>query len=160
MNLTLRKPTQNSMYAVCIAWMASACALNMLIRVRFRSLSIRSWDSHRRTPQDSSRRHVLELGSGTGLCALSAAGLQPTVPPGGTVAVLATDYREEPLELLRQVGMRGMRWSVGRSLRCCALTRVGWKELVLTQARTANGRKYVTEALVVFVLMNGCCFNG
>ncbi|CAK9113860.1 unnamed protein product [Durusdinium trenchii] len=52
--------------------------------------------------KDSSRRHVLELGSGTGLCALSAAGLQPTVPPGGTVAVLATDYREEPLELLRQ----------------------------------------------------------
>lgn len=38
----------------------------------------------------------MELGCGTGLCSLAASTVPKTV-------VLATDYRQEPLELLQQV---------------------------------------------------------
>ena len=46
--------------------------------------------------QDSSRRRIVELGCGTGLCSLAASTVPKTV-------ILATDYRQEPLELLQQV---------------------------------------------------------
>eukprot|EP00434_Breviolum_minutum_P001220 symbB.v1.2.001068.t1/scaffold33.1/size517934/20 len=45
--------------------------------------------------RDLSRRRIVELGCGTGLCSLAAS----TIPK---TSVLATDYREEPLELLQQ----------------------------------------------------------
>eukprot|EP00435_Cladocopium_sp_Y103_P018076 s5162_g4.t1 len=48
--------------------------------------------------RDGSRRRIVELGCGTGLCSLAASTVPKTV-------VLATDYRQEPLELLQQAAV-------------------------------------------------------
>ena len=46
-----------------------------------------------------SGRRVLELGCGTGLCSLAAAAMPQTL-------VLATDYRQEPLQLLQEAACK------------------------------------------------------